>query len=45
METSVRRAQENDDAVAVAITNSLYSFLAGLGFSLILLGTLILELI
>jgi hypothetical protein len=38
-------AQESDDAVAVAITNSLYSFLAGLGFSLMLLGTLILELI
>jgi hypothetical protein len=45
METSVRRAQESDDAVAVAITTSLYSFLLGLGFSLILLGTLIVELI
>jgi hypothetical protein len=45
METSIRRAQENDDAVSAAITISLYGFLTGLGFSLVLLGTLILELI
>jgi hypothetical protein len=45
METGIRQAQENDDAVAVAITISLYGFLTGLGFSLVLLGTLILELI
>jgi hypothetical protein len=45
LEAAARRMEKDSDVVADAIAISLYAFLAGLGFSLILLGTLILELI
>lgn len=45
LEQSTRRAQEAGNATAEAIMQSLYAFLAGLGFSLVSLGTLIFELI
>src|SRR5215469_6215391 len=45
LEAAVRRTEEQGDAVADAISIAIYAFLGGLGFSLILLGTLILELI
>lgn len=45
LEAAARRAEKSSDAAADAIGISLYAFLAGLGFSLILLGTLIVELI
>ena len=45
LEEATRETQESENAVAGAITISLYAFLAGLGFSLISLGTLIFELI
>lgn len=45
LEAAARRAEQSGDAAADAIGISLYAFLAGLGFSLILLGTLTLELI
>lgn len=45
LEAAARRAEKDSDAAADAIGISLYAFLAGLGFSLILLGTLTFELI
>ncbi|HEV2790428.1 MAG TPA: hypothetical protein VGV69_03930 [Solirubrobacterales bacterium] len=45
LEKATRGAQEDGNAVARAIMVSLCVFLAGLGFSLIALGTLITELI
>lgn len=45
LEQATRKAQEDGNAAAVAIMISLCAFLAGLGFSLISLGTLIVELI
>jgi hypothetical protein len=45
LEEATREAQEDGNDAAEAILISLYLFLAGLGFSLISLGTLIVELI
>jgi hypothetical protein len=45
LEEVTREAQKDGNAAARAITVSLYSLLAGLGFSLVSLGTLIFELI
>ena len=45
LEEATRETQESENAVAGAIMISLYTFLAGLGFSMISLGTLIFELI
>lgn len=45
LETATRQAEEEGNAAAEAIARALYAFLAGLGFSLISLGTLIAELI
>jgi hypothetical protein len=45
LETAIRKAQELGNAAAGAIMVSLYALLAGLGFSMITLGTLIFELI
>lgn len=45
LEQATRKAQEDGNAAAVAIMISLCAFLAGLGFSLVSLGTLIIELI
>lgn len=44
LETAARKAQEGGNAAARAIMISLYVLLAGLGFSLVSLGTLIIEL-
>ncbi|HET7509374.1 MAG TPA: hypothetical protein VFJ65_03915 [Solirubrobacterales bacterium] len=44
LETAAREAQEGGNAAARAIMISLYVLLAGLGFSLVSLGTLIIEL-
>ena len=45
LEKVTREAQEDANAATAAVTTSLYALLAGLGFSLISLGTLIAELI
>jgi hypothetical protein len=45
LEKATRDAQEGGNAAAAAIGRSLYAFLAGLGFSLLSIGTLIVELI
>jgi 4-amino-4-deoxy-L-arabinose transferase-like glycosyltransferase len=45
LEKSTREAQKDGNAAAGAIMIALHALLAGLGFSLISLGTLILELI
>ena len=45
LEQVTREAQEDGNVAARAVVLSLYSFLAGLGFSLVSLGTLIFELI
>lgn len=45
LEKSTREAQKDGNVAAGAIMISLHALLAGLGFSLISLGTLILELI
>jgi hypothetical protein len=45
LEKAVSDAQNGGNAATKAINLSLYAFLAGLGFSVIALGTLILELI
>lgn len=45
LEALARHAQNDGNAAAEAIARSLYAFMFGLGFSLIALGTLIIELI
>jgi len=45
LETATRDAQAGGNSAAEAINRSLYAFLAGLGFSVLAIGTLILELI
>ena len=45
LEGLTRQAQREGNAAATAIAISLHGFLLGLGFSLVLLGTLIFELI
>lgn len=45
LEKATRKTQEDGDDATIAISTALYALLAGLGFSLIALGTLILELI
>lgn len=45
LEETAREAQEDGNAAARAIMISLYALVTGLGFSLISLGTLIVELI
>jgi len=45
LETATRDAQNGGNSAADAIGVSLYAFLAGLGFSLVAIGTLIVDLI
>jgi hypothetical protein len=45
LERATREAQEDGNAASESIMSALYAFLAGLAFSLISLGTLIVELI
>jgi hypothetical protein len=45
LEVATKDAQEGGNAAAKAINISLYAFLGGLGFSVIAIGTLIVELI